>query len=406
MNATPQRAGVRGSGVMPPCETTVEWLEVDGLVPSARIGISRFAGAGGVDECHITVELEDVCSDPAAALGEAWLAALDSAELSPASTLMRRIFHGDEAGELAQSGSFARAFPGAFSAIGQAPLAAGGLALWSQHLTDPAGPLACTGGRADFSCTRGPLRHCWLSGLCDTTGADAFSQTTAVLEKHDEWLANHDMTLEENGVRTWWYVRDIDADYPQLADARRRVFGRHDLTEKTHYIASTGIGGAHADPLARLSLDSYAIRGLQPGQIEYLSAPHHLCPTHLYGVTFERATAVSYADRRHILISGTASIDEAGNIVHPGDVLRQLDRTLENIAALLATAKAGFYDLAMILVYLRKPQDGPVIEKVLRQRFGSMPMLLLHAPVCRPGWLVEIEGIAIVAARKPELPEY
>jgi enamine deaminase RidA (YjgF/YER057c/UK114 family) len=392
--------------MMPPCETTVEWLEVDGLVPAASIGISRFAGAGGVVECHITVALKDACPDPAAALEEAWLAALESAGISPESTLMRRVFLNDAFNHGPQLGSFARAFPGAFSAIGQAPLAGGGLALWSQHITDPAGPLACSGGGANFSCTRGSLRHVWLSGLCDTNGTDAFSQTTAVLERHDEWLALHDMTLAENGVRTWWYVRDIDADYPQLADARRRVFGRHGLTEKTHYIASTGIGGALADPLARLSLDSYAIRGLQPGQIEYPSAPDHLGPTYLYGVTFERATAVSYADRRHILISGTASINAAGNIVHPGDVLRQLDRTLENIAALLATAGAGFDDLAMILVYLRDPADGPVIEKVLRQRFGSLPMLLLHAPVCRPGWLVEIEGVAIVAARKPELPEY
>jgi hypothetical protein len=33
-------------------------------------------------------------------------------------------------------------------------------------------------------------------------------------------------------------------------------------------------------------------------------------------------------------------------------------------------------------------------------------MLLLHAPVCRPGWLVEIEGIAIIAASEPELPAF
>lgn len=406
MNSKPQRECVRGSGVIPPCETAVEWLEIDDVAPSAMIGISRFAGADGVGECHIIVVLKNACTDPSEALEKAWLAALDYADLSPASTVMRRVFQSDEANEIPQIGSFARAYPGSFSAIGQSPLAGGGLALWSQHITDPAGPLACSGGCAEFSCTRGPLRHLWLSGLCDNTGGDAFSQTTAVLEKHDEWLTRHDMTLAENVVRTWWFVRDIDADYQQLVDARGRVFRKQGLTENTHYIASTGIAGTHSDPAARLSLDSYAIRGLCPGQVEHLSAPDHLGPTHIYGVTFERATAISYADRRHILISGTASIDAAGNIIHPGNALRQLDRTLENISALLATAKARLDDLAMILVYLRDPADGPVIEMILRQRFGCLPMLLLHAPVCRPGWLVEIEGIAIIATREPELPAF
>lgn len=406
MNSTPQRAGGHGSGVMPPCETAVEWLEIDGVAPFAEIGISRFVGAGGVAEWHITVALKGDCSNPARALEDAWLAALDVAGLNPASTVMRRVFCNHAANDFPQLKSFSQAYPGAFSAIGQAPLAGGGFALWSQHIADPDGPLTNSGAGACFSCTRGSLRHDWISGLCDSTSDNAFSQTEAVLEKQDQWLADRDMTLAENVVRTWWFVRDIDAEYQQLVDARRGVFSRHGLTEKTHYIASTGIAGAHPDPLARLSLDSYAIRGLCPGQIEHLSAPDHLGPTHLYGVTFERATAISYADRRHILVSGTASIDAAGNIVHPGDVLRQLDRTLENIAALLAAAKAGLNDLTMILVYLRNPADGAAIEEALRRQFGSLPMLLLHAPVCRPGWLIEVEGVAIVATRKLEFSEF
>jgi enamine deaminase RidA (YjgF/YER057c/UK114 family) len=391
---------------MPPCETAVEWLEIDGVAPFAEIGISRFVGAGGVAEWHITVALKGDCRHPAQALEDAWLAALDVAGLNPASTVMRRVFCNDPANDFPELGSFVTAYPGAFSSIGQTPLAGGELALWSQHITDPHGPLTSSGGGACFSCTRGLLRHDWICGLCDSTGGNAFLQTEAVLEKQDQWLADRDMTLAENVVRTWWFVRDIDADYQQLVDARRGVFSRHELTEKTHYIASTGIAGAHPDPLARLSLDSYAICGLCPGQIEHLRALDHLGPTHLYGVTFERATDISYADRRHILISGTASIDAAGDIVHPGDVLRQLDRTLENIAALLAAAKAGLNDLTMILVYLRNPADGAAIEEALRRQFGSLPMLLLHAPVCRPGWLIEIEGVAIVATRKPEFPEF
>lgn len=406
MNATPQQAVVCGPRGIPSCETAVEWLEIDAICPSAVVGIARFTGVGGVEEWHLTVCLKGPCKDPARALEDAWLAALETAGLTPTSTLLRRVFCSDAGNQAPLLERFSESYPGAFSRTGQTPLAGGKFAIWSHHLIDPRGPLAGSGGGAHFSCTRGRLRHHWISGLSDTTEDDSFSQTLGVLRKHGHWLAAEGMNLADHVVRTWWFFRDIDGDYQGLVDARRGFFASHGLTENTHYIASTGIAGTHSDPSARLSLDSHAISGLVPGQIEYLNAPDHLSPTHTYGVTFERATAISYADRRHILISGTASIDAAGDIVHPGDVLGQLQHTLENIAALLADARAGMEDLAMILVYLRDPTDRKVIEKALRQRFSSLPMILLHAPVCRPGWLIEIEGIAIVAAREPELPGF
>jgi enamine deaminase RidA (YjgF/YER057c/UK114 family) len=191
-----------------------------------------------------------------------------------------------------------------------------------------------------------------------------------------------------------------------LVDARREFFATRGLDRQSHYIASTGIAGADANVNARLSFDSLAIAGLRPEQVSYLQAPSHLCPTHDYGVTFERATAIDYADRRQILISGTASIDATGQVVHPGDVLRQLDRTVENITALLAAAGANPGDLAVALVYLRDPADAEVIASALHDRFGAVPTVLLYAPVCRPGWLIEIEGVATVPAIRPDLPGF
>jgi len=406
MKCTPLPVAPRGHARVPCHGTAFEWLEIDGDPHAATARISRFTGADGVGECHITVALIADAADPVAALESAWHGALDAAAVEPAQTVMRRVFCSDVVNQARQLRRFAGACPGAFSCIGQAPLGGGKFALWSQHVIDPDAPLETAGGGACFSLARGPLNHCWISGLCDTAGGDAFSQTMAVLENHGRWLADHHMTLARNVVRTWWFVRDIGADYQGLVDARREVFAQHGLTENTHYIASTGIAGTHHEPAARLSLDSYAIAGLEPAQIEYPSAPQHLGPTHAYGVTFERAAAISYADRRHVFISGTASIDADGQIVHPGDVLRQLDRTLENISALLEAAGASFDDLAMVLVYLRDPADVARVGQALERRFGTLPMLLLHAPVCRPGWLIEIEGVAIVASHEPGLPDF
>jgi enamine deaminase RidA (YjgF/YER057c/UK114 family) len=107
-----------------------------------------------------------------------------------------------------------------------------------------------------------------------------------------------------------------------------------------------------------------------------------------------------------VFLSGTASIDASGDIVHEGDVVKQLGRTMENIEALLANAGANAGDLVSLLVYLRDPADGEVIGQALHERLGGVPFVLLHAPVCRPGWLVEIEGVAIVSAQRPDLPAF
>ena len=394
------------AGSMPHCEAAVEWLPVDcGKLP-ARAAVARFHGNGGVTECHVTVQLTSPAGLPLATLDLAWQQALASAGIDPATTVFRRVFCSDVTN---QAESVARRLsdaPGAVSLIGQTPLPAAKLALWSQHLIDPRGPNEISVDGPTCQLRRGALTHHWITGLTAPSTENSHAQTNAVLASHKTWLAANHMTLADHVVRTWWFVRNIDADYQGLVDARRDHFDHHGLTPDTHYIASTGIAGAPADLRASLSLDSHAIAGMLPQQITHLHAPDHLCPTHDYGVTFERATAVTYADRKHIYLSGTASIDRDGRIVHDGDVVRQLDRTLENIEALLANAGANTGDLAAILVYLRDPADGAVIEQGLHERLGQLPFILLHAPVCRPGWLIEIEGIAIVSCQHPELPEF
>ena len=99
-----------------------------------------------------------------------------------------------------------------------------------------------------------------------------------------------------------------------MVKARAAAFEREGLNRETHYIASTAIEGRQADPNALVSMDAYAIEGIKQDQVTYLHAPTHLNRTHDYGVTFERGTAVDFADRRHVYISGTASINNKGEI--------------------------------------------------------------------------------------------
>ena len=123
-------------------------------------------------------------------------------------------------------------------------------------------------------------------------------------------------------------------------------------------------------------------------------------------MTFERGTAVHYGDRAHVLISGTASIDNKGNVVCPGEVNRQADRMLENVEALLAEAKATVSDIASVIIYLRDFADYTTVKAWADYRLPDVPKTFVLAKVCRSNWLIEMECEAIIEEQNPEFAEF
>lgn len=245
--------------------------------------------------------------------------------------------------------------------------------------------------------TRSGIRHIFFEHLVDPEAdehRDAEQQTEAVFRLLAGGLERMGASIEENVLRTWIYAPHVDADYPGIVRARRELFERINLTKDTHYIASTGIQGGSASRFARVFMDAYAVTGIGSERVRYIQAPEYLSPTHIYGVTFERATAVDLSRTRFLFISGTASIDKHGEIVHPGDVVRQTGRTLENISALLESAGFGREHLSSFIVYLRDPADYGFVRPEVERYAPDLPAVYVKAPVCRPGWLVEIEATA------------
>lgn len=237
-------------------------------------------------------------------------------------------------------------------------------------------------------------RHLWKMGMHQHKGDSAW-QTESVLIEYEEALQNFGATLADNCIRTWFFVRDVDTQYAGMVKARKDNFAEQGLTEKTHYIASTGIGGLPADTRALIQMGTYALTGFQPCQQRYLYAPTHLNPTYEYGVTFERGTCLEYGDRAQVFISGTASIDNRGNVLHVGDIVRQTHRMWENVEALLAEADTSFDDVMQMVVYLRDTADYGTVQQMFANRFPHIPTIITLAPVCRPTWLIEMECMAV-----------
>jgi len=241
------------------------------------------------------------------------------------------------------------------------------------------------------------IKHIFVENLLDPAAdqdSNAEDQTRVIFNLLEKILAGFDTTIKDSVLRTWIYAPNVDADYPEIVKARKEIFNSIHLTKDTHYIASTGIQGKSSKQFARVFMDVWSLKGIDSRNVRYIQVPEYMCPTDNYGVTFERATAVRMGRIDHLFISGTASIDKYGNILYPGDIEKQTERALENISALLEAAGFSREDLSNFMIYLRDPSDYEIVKSVIDRYCENLPAIYTDAPVCRPGWLVEIEGTA------------
>ncbi len=121
-----------------------------------------------------------------------------------------------------------------------------------------------------------------------------------------------------------------------------------------------------------------------------------------YGSAFSRGMRIDLNGLTILLISGTASIDEAGNTVHVGDLRAQLRRTFDNITGLLASEGATWHDIVRTTCYLRdierdyKEFNEERAAFYREQGLDPLPASTgIQAILCRPDLLIEIEAIAM-----------
>lgn len=376
--------------------------------------ISCFQGEDGPDEYHITVHpyrYADI-NTQINWIYNAYKKVLLHTGIDVQSAVFHRYFFSDIVNqwEVFEKSSLyldiAASTPCSISSVCQPPGNTAKIALWAYHVNDRNRKLEKSKKDNSISLKRGNLTHYWTSGLISTEEDTPYQQTLRIIENYNTFLKSEGMTFRDNVIRTWFFVQNIDVNYKEFVKARREIYEKYGLTKDTHFIASTGIQGSSREIQAKITMDAYSISGITPLQIKFLSAPEYLSPTYIYGVTFERGTSISYRDRKHIFISGTASINNKGEILYSGDVIKQLERTFTNIEALLKNAGASLKDVAVFIAYVRDISDYTTVMREMKKRFRNTPIIVAVASVCRPGWLVEVECIAIIPSYDPSLPYF
>lgn len=128
---------------------------------------------------------------------------------------------------------------------------------------------------------------------------------------------------------------------------------------------------------------------------------------------FARATCVDHRDRSgvRVIVAGTASI-VGEDTVHIGDTAKQMQETVRNLRAVVdAEAISDAIEpgqLALsssiyseIRAYIVNAEDEPMILEKIAAEFPSVQRVeVMHADLCRPDLLVEIDGVATVTMRE------
>lgn len=368
--------------------------------------IKSFLPENSTEECFIAIQgaFCETIEEELEHVYKQYVLALQQSQLDQDTQVFSRIYFSDIANQsdiYSQSQLSDFLSSGFVSKIQQRPLSGNRISLFSYHIKNKQYSFEKMVQNQDG------LQNCFVKGKSyqmawnfvpnDKNTQDVHSQTLNLFHAIDQTLQPFQLNFRDNAIRTWIYVQDIDNRYADIVTGRNEYFDKIGLTEQTRYVASTGIEGKIENPKSVFHIDTLAFSNIQEEQIVRMEAPGYMSETHHYGVRFERGLRLRFGDRSHLYISGTASIDTHGEVLHLGDSRKQTERAIKNVSVLLEQQNAGLNDLMYLFVYLRDPNSYQQVQEVLKKKIReNIPVIFLEGAVCRPEWLVEIEGVAII----------
>lgn len=118
-------------------------------------------------------------------------------------------------------------------------------------------------------------------------------------------------------------------------------------------------------------------------------------------IGFAHAWLVEHGPKRTLYLAGQCGYDRAGVVEHPGDLVAQLDKALENIGAILRDAELTFEDVVQLNFYVTSRDDyatarkafGKVWRRHCGKHYPGMAMFQVVS-LFDPQALIEVQGIA------------
>ncbi len=332
-------------------------------------------------------------------------------QVSPHVSLTPLMFHRGHAGAAAPARALGGRRVGAGTGLFERELLAPGGAvvdLWSGSADVRTQRHGCVHFRSDGQ---------WLHGFAEiddaATDGGLHAAARRAYTELFEVLARSDCPYL---LRLWNYIARINApDADGVERYRHFNSGRQQAFIDARRSAFDGTPAACALGTAEGPLRVFFLAGRRaPLAIEnprQISAYRYPATYGARSPTFSRAALADVGGGRQALfISGTASI-VGHTTLHIGDVRRQTEESLANMAAVrevAAVRAAAAFDVSALFytVYLRHPGDMAVVREVFERHVGAhsaaaREAIYLQADICRAELLVEIEAHAFVDQESP-----
>lgn len=201
-------------------------------------------------------------------------------------------------------------------------------------------------------------------------------------------------------VRTWIYMSRLLDWYGEFNRVRTN---HHDQVGLGHdnrtsiFPASTGIQGRHHDE--ECFMDVLAVDSYEPGSVGMTP----ICQTSrqgaafTYGSGFSRGMGLDIEGRKTVFVSGTASINSAGQSIYWDNPEAQTIETLLNVAALLQDNGGGLKDITLATVFCKNNDVYEAYKSAMRLlQIPAFPCVEVITDVCRHELLIEIEAMAVI----------
>ena len=246
-------------------------------------------------------------------------------------------------------------------------------------------------------------RYLYLYGLKNSNPAGSKS----VYDNYQELFNKLELYIIENGflprdiLRTWIYLSDITENYADFNKARREFFEKNGIGYSSDFNelpASTCIGGS--GPGSKISMNLVCIdkKRIFPKIKRIYNEFQNEAEgnAYLFKPTFSRALLVEDEYLSELHISGTASINTAGETVYKNDPYNQIKKTMLNVSAVMKQANQNFEDLCESTCFFKKPEYFhyylDVVNELKIHHFSGTHVI---GDICREDLLFEFDGVTI-----------
>jgi enamine deaminase RidA (YjgF/YER057c/UK114 family) len=221
----------------------------------------------------------------------------------------------------------------------------------------------------------------------------------------ERMFTNIGLGLEAHGfrypqvARTWIYNGRLLDWYDDLNRIRTAHFRRVGIggPDGAPFPASTGIQCRSGEE--ECVVDVLAVEPLRPGAItvEPVRSSPRQDQSFNYGSAFSRGMTLAVDGKRTIHISGTASINPAGDSTHIGDAECQSLETMMSIAAILEQQGGTLRNITSATLFCKTQEAWEAWCRVSRLlQIPFFPKVAVLADVCRDNLLVEMEVVAVI----------